>query len=169
MSEKGKVSALRCLTFTRLLPGPVEKVWDHLTETSLLPSWFGEDSHIEPHVGGTVRLMSGHIRGVVTQWQPPTKLTYTWNVFEPDAAVDAVSAYPESYPSFELESRGDEVFLTFQHLPIMDRMVPQSAMGWHTMIDILQAALRRGDIPDGSQLMKKNAEIYGVDMANLEK
>lgn len=169
MSEKGEVSALRCLTFTRLLPGPIEKVWDHLTETSLLPSWFGEDSHIEPQVGGTVRLMGGHIRGVVTQWQPPAKLIYTWNVFEPDAAADAVSDYPESYPSFELRSLGDEVSLTFQHLPIMDRMVPQSAMGWHTMIDILHAALCGEGIPDRSQLMKKNAEIYGVDLANLEE
>lgn len=169
MNGKGEVSAIKCLTFTRLLPGPVAKVWDHLTETSLLPSWFGEDSHIEPHVGGTVRLMGGHIRGVVTQWQPPTKLIYTWNVFEPGEPEDAVSEYPESYPSFELVSRGDEVLLTFQHLPIMDRMVPQSALGWHTMIDILHAALRGDGVPDSSQLMKENAGIYDVDLENLKR
>lgn len=169
MNEKGEVSTAKCLTFKRTLPGPVEKVWDHLTRTSLLPSWFGEDSHIEPHVGGSVRLMGGHIRGVVTQWQPPTKLIYTWNVFEPDDPADAVSEYPESYPCFELRSWGDEVSLTFQHLPIMDRMVPQSAMGWHTMIDILHAVLRGDEVPDRSQFMKKNARLYGVDLENLTK
>lgn len=169
MSEKGEVSAVKCLTFKRLMPGPIGKVWEYLTETSLLPSWFGEDSHIEPKVGGAVRLMGGHIRGVVTQWQPPRKLVYTWNVFEPGASADAISDYPESYPSFELETRGEDVLLTFQHLPIMDRMVPQSAMGWHSMIDIMHAALRGDAVPDRSQLMKKNAEIYGVDLANMER
>ncbi len=38
--------------------------------------------------------MGGHIRGVVTQWQPPGRLAYTWNVYNPG---DAVSSYPESY------------------------------------------------------------------------
>jgi len=34
--------------------------------------------------------MGGHIRGTVTQWQPPRKLIYTWNVFDPGAGPDAV-------------------------------------------------------------------------------
>ena len=80
MNEKSEVSTVACLTLTRLLTGPIETVWQHLTTTSLLPAWFGDDSHIEPPVGGAVRLMGGHIRGVVTQWQPPTRLIYTWNV-----------------------------------------------------------------------------------------
>lgn len=169
MSEKGEVSAIKCLTFTRLLPSPIENVWNYLTETRRLPSWFGEDSHIEPHVGGAVRLMGGHIRGVVTQWLPPKKLIYTWNVFGAHDPADAISEFPESYLNFNLESRGEEVLLTFQHLPITDRMVPQSAMGWHSMMDIMQAALRGDVVPDRSRLTKKNAEIYGVDLQDLEK
>jgi hypothetical protein len=55
----------------RLLPGPLARVWDHLTKPGLLPAWFGENSSIEPRVGGTVRLMNGHVRGTVTQWSPP--------------------------------------------------------------------------------------------------
>lgn len=169
MSEKGEVSSVKCLTFTRLLPGPIEKVWAHLTDAKLLPTWFGEDSDIEPQVGGRVRLMGGHIRGVVTHWQPPRKLIYTWNVFEPDAAVDDVSEYPESYPSFELESRREEVYLTFRHFPIMDRMVPQSCMGWHSMIDIIETAVRGEPTPDRAQLTKEYAEVYGVDLARIER
>ena len=169
MSEKGEVSKVACLTFTRLLPGPIETVWDHLTDTKRLPSWFGEDSHIEPRAGGAVRLMGGHIRGVVTQWHPPRRLIYTWNVFEPDDPPNAVSEYPESYPSFDLESRGEKVLLTFRHVSVIGRFVPQSAMGWHTMLDLLEAVLHGNAVPERTDLMNRNAELYGVDLNNIER
>lgn len=168
MQSKGEVSNVKCLTFQRLLPGPIEKVWAHLTDTTLLPAWFGEDSSIEGRAGGGVRLMGGHIRGVVTQWQPPSKLIYTWNVFDPAEGPDAISAYPESYPTFELEAReGNRVQLTFTHFPIPERFVPQSAMGWHTMLDILQASLTGVASEQRSVYMQRNAELYQVDLSNL--
>lgn len=169
MTDKGDVSQVACVTFERLLPGPIEKVWDHLTETERLPSWFGEDSRIEPRRGGSVRLMGGHIRGIVTQWHPPHRLVYTWNVFEPDDPEDAVSAYPESYPTFTLEPRDAEVLLTFMHFPIVERFVPQSAMGWHSMLDLLDAALRGEEVPDRADLTRKNAAVYGVDLSNIQR
>ena len=169
MTDKGQTSTVPCITFTRLLPGAIERVWAHLTDTTLLPSWFGEDSHIEPRQGGSVRIMGGHIRGTVTQWHPPAKLVYTWNVFGPDDGPHAVSAYPESYPSFELEARGDEVLLTFTHFPILPRFIAQSAMGWHSMLDILEATLRGEPVQDRSVYSAKNAALYGVDMNNLAR
>lgn len=170
MEHKGEVSSVKCLTFRRLLPGPIEKAWAHLTNTTLLPAWFGEDSSIEGRQGGIVRLMGGHIRGVVTQWQPPKKLIYTWNVFDPKDGPDAVSAYPESYPTFELEPQeGNKVKLTFTHFPLPERFVPQSAMGWHTMLDILIAALNGETIEERSAFMQKNAELYKVDLSNLAR
>ncbi|HXC55320.1 MAG TPA: SRPBCC domain-containing protein [Rhizomicrobium sp.] len=169
MSDKGMFSALPCVTFVRTLPGPSDKVWAHLTDTGLLPGWFGPDSAIEPRTGGAVRLMGGHIRGVVTQWQPPNKLVYTWNVFGPNDGPDAVSAFPESYPTFELEARGAEVVLTLRHFPVLERFVPQNAMGWHTMLDILEAGLRGEPPPARPDLMKKNAALYGVDLNNLSR
>lgn len=169
MSDKGKMTNVPCVTFTRTLPGPAAKVWAHLTDTRLLPAWFGPDSAIEPRQGGAVRLMGGHIRGVVTQWQPPKKLVYTWNVFGPNDAADAVSAYPESYPTFELEAAGDAVKLTFTHFPILERFVPQNAMGWHTMLDILEAGLGGTAVAERAVYMQKNAVLYGVDLANLAR
>ncbi|SJZ90165.1 Uncharacterized conserved protein YndB, AHSA1/START domain [Enhydrobacter aerosaccus] len=169
MSEKGEASTVPCLTFRRALPGPVEKVWAYLTDTRLLPAWFGEDSSIEPRQGGKVRLMGGHIRGVVTQWQPPKKLVYTWNVFDAGDGADAVSAYPESYPTFELEPRASDVLLTFRHFPILDRFVPQSAMGWHTMLDMLSAGLRGDPTGDRATYRQRNAALYGVDLDNLAR
>ncbi len=170
MENKGEVSSVSCLTFRRHLPGPIEKVWAHLTDTALLPAWFGEESSIEGRQGGLVRLMGGHIRGVVTQWQPPKKLIYTWNVFDPNDGPNAVSTYPESYPTFELGTdETDKVVLTFTHFPIPQRFVPQSAMGWHTMLDILIATLNGEVIADRSVYMQKNAELYNVDINNLAR
>lgn len=164
--DKGEMSKLACVTFTRRLPGPIEKVWAHLTEPHLLPAWFGDNSRIEPRQGGAVHLMGGHVRGVVTQWQPPHKLIYTWNVFSPGDGPDAVSTYPESYPTFELQVEGSKVLLTFRHFPIVDRFIPQNAMGWHTMLDILETTLAGRPAEERTAYMKKNAELYGVDLAS---
>ena len=169
MSTRGEMSTMPCVTFTRTLPGPIEKVWAHIADTKLLPAWFGDNSTIEPRQGGRVSLMGGHIRGVVTQWQPPKKLVYTWNVFGLDDTADAVSVYPESYPTFELTARGGEVQLTLTHFPVVERFVPQNAMGWHTMLDILEAGLRGEPVQERSVYSKKNAALYGVDLGNLAR
>src|SRR2546430_13692581 len=60
------------VSFERVLPGPIERVWEFLTAVERLPSWFGEGT-IEPREGGAVSLMGGHVRGVVTQWRPPRR------------------------------------------------------------------------------------------------
>ncbi len=169
MSDKGDISNLPCVRFTRTLPGPIERVWSFIAETKNLPGWFGADSSIEPRAGGAVRLMGGHIRGTVTQWQPPKKLVYTWNVFDPADPPDAASAYPESYPTFELDARGGDVLLAFTHFPVLERFVPQNAMGWHTMLDILCASLRGETVEERPAYIKKNAALYGVDLSNLAR
>lgn len=169
MSDKGTFSRVDCVTFRRTLPGPIERVWSFIAQTENLPGWFGADSSIEPRQGGAVRILGGHIRGVVTQWQPPKKLVYTWNVFEPNDPPDAVSAYPESYPTFELETRGSDVVLTFTHFPVLERFVPQNAMGWHTMLDIICASVRGEKIEERPVYMKKNAALYGVDINNMAR
>jgi uncharacterized protein YndB with AHSA1/START domain len=169
LHAKGEMSNVPCVTFTRLLPGPIERVWEYLTDPTKLPTWFGEVATIEPRRGGAVQLVNGHIRGIVTQWQPPRKLVYTWNVFDGGAAEDAVSAYPESYPTFELTPQGDEVLLTFKHFPILERFVPQNAMGWHTMLDMLSAALAGETVKDRTEYVSKNAALYGVDLKNLAR
>jgi uncharacterized protein YndB with AHSA1/START domain len=151
--------------FERLLPGPVERVWEVLTRPDLLPAWFGEGA-IEPREGGAVSLMAGHIRGVVTQWKPPTRLAYTWNVLSPG---EAVSAYPESYLTLELSQRSDQVLLTLTHLPVLDRFEKQNAMGWATFLDLVDAALRGQPTGDRGVYMRRNAERFGVDLENLAR
>jgi uncharacterized protein YndB with AHSA1/START domain len=153
----------------RVLPGPIERVWEHLINTKLLHAWFGEKSNIEPRQGGAVRLMDGHIRGVVTQWQPPRRLSYTWNVFAPGDPPDAVSAYPESYLMLTLEPRGEEVLLVLTHLPVLERFEKQNAMGWHTFLDILSATLEGRKVRTRQEYMVRNSARYGVDLNNLAR
>jgi hypothetical protein len=87
-------------------------------------------------------------------------------VFSPG---DEESHYPESYVKFELEPRGNQILLTLTHLPVLERFEKQNAMGWHTFLDMVDAAAR-GEVPATRQVyMKQNAERYGVDLSNLAR
>jgi uncharacterized protein YndB with AHSA1/START domain len=125
MDEAAKFIRESAVRFERLLPGPIERVWEFLIDTKRLPGWYGNGA-IEPRVGGAVSFMDGHIKGTITHWNPPRKLSYTWNVFGPG---DTDSPYPESYLTLELEARGEDVLLTLTHLPVLERFVKQNAMG----------------------------------------
>ena len=165
MSEDGQLSKVPMVRFERLLPGPIARVWDFITDPKRLPDWYG-DGTIEPRAGGAVTLMGGHVRGIVTQWDPPRRLAYTWNVFGPG---DATSPYPESYLTLELAPRGDDVLLTLTHLPVLERFEKQNAMGWHTFLDMLGAAIR-GEPPEPrASYMQRNAARYGVDLSKLAR
>jgi len=161
---KGDVIAESAVRFVRALPGPVTKVWSFLTESALLPQWYG-DGGIEPREGGAVTLMGGHVRGVVTGWRPEKFLGYTWNVFSPG---EAESQWPVSYLEFALEPDGDGTRLTLIHRPIPAPMQAQTMVGWHTMLDLIEAAAR-GDFPKRADIFPKNAALYGVDMTNLAR
>jgi uncharacterized protein YndB with AHSA1/START domain len=167
MDDRGTTANVPGVTFKRVLGAPIERVWAHLTQPHLLPGWYGQDARIEPREGGTIWLMGGHVRGVVTVWQPPHRLAYSWNVFDPGDPPDAVSPYPPSYPGFRLEPQGEDVLLTFRHFPVLERFAPQNAMGWHSMLDMLAAAVRGDEVEDRSTYMRRNAPLYGVDLDNL--
>ena len=165
MTEDGHLTKAAMVRFERLLPGPIERVWEFLTDTRRLPEWFG-DGTIEPRAGGAVTIMGGHVRGIVTQWQPPHRLAYSWNVFNPD---EEESRYPESSLTIELQPRGEDVLLTLTHVPVLERFEKQNAMGWHTYLDMLGAAVRDEPAQPRAAYMKRNAARYGVDLANLTR
>ena len=152
---KGEIVSESAVRFVRQFDAPSEKIWAFLTDSALLPEWYG-DGVIEPREGGRVSLMGGHIRGVVTAWRPETFLGYTWNVFQPG---EDVSSWPVSYLEFALD--GARLILT--HRPIPMAMQKQTMMGWHTMLDLIQAGLR-GEYPERADLFPRNAALYGVDM-----
>jgi uncharacterized protein YndB with AHSA1/START domain len=147
--------------FERTIHAPAEAIWPVLTDTARLPGWYGE-GRIEGRVAGAVSLMGGHIKGVVTQWRPTKKLAYTWSVFAPGQAE---SEFPESYLTLEL----DDGKLTLTHLPVLAAFVKLNAMGWHTFLDMVDAAARGAPVEPRESYMKRNAERYGVDLSRLPK
>ena len=157
---RGEVIPESAVRFVRELDARCEKIWSFLTDSKLLPEWYGEGT-IEPREGGKVSLMGGHIRGVVTGWRPQKFLAYTWNVFSPG---ETESRFPVSYLEFTLEGSR----LTLIHRPIPDAMQNQTMMGWHTMLDLVAAGLR-GEIPKRADLFPKNEALYGVDLNQLKR
>jgi uncharacterized protein YndB with AHSA1/START domain len=160
---KGEIVTESAVRFVRPLPAPVSRVWQFLTDPALLPEWY-RGGLIEPHEGGAVSL-AGYIRGVVTGWRPEKFLGYTWNVLAPG---ESVSQWPISYVEIALEPDGDSTKLTLTHRPIPGAMQKQTAMGWHTYLDLIGLGLS-GEFPKRSDLMAKNAALYGVDMNNLKR
>jgi hypothetical protein len=86
MSTTAQIAATPAVRFERLLPGPIERVWDYLTKPDLQRTWLAE---------------SAAELGEITASQPPHSLEYSL----PDASV----------VSFELESRGSDVLLVLTH------------------------------------------------------
>ena len=162
--SKGEIIAESAVRFVRVLPGPLEKAWRFLTDTTCLPQWYGEGS-MQPREGGAVTLMGGHVRGVVTGWRPEKFLGYTWNVFSPG---EEVSRFSVSYLEFALQAEDKAVRLTLTHRPIPHAMQNQTAMGWHTMLDLMKAGLN-DEFPPRAGISAKNAALYGVDLNNLKK
>jgi uncharacterized protein YndB with AHSA1/START domain len=162
MSADGQIQQQTAVRFERLLPGPIERVWDYLTCGEHIAAWFGggpQKFSMEPRTGGTIDFADGHIRGVVTQWKPPLLLAYTWNVFMPG---DTESPYPVSYVTFELQIQGTEVLLILTHHPVIEGFAAQTMMGWHTFLDLL-GALLRDEAPETREVvMQRNKARYGV-------
>lgn len=161
---KGEVVNEQAVRFLRPLPAPPARVWHFLTDGALLPEWYGAGT-IEPREGGAVSLMGGHVRGVVTAWRPEIFLGYTWNVFSPG---ETESKWPVSYLEFALEAADGGTHLTLMHRPIPAAMQNRTMMGWHTMLDLVEAAAR-GEFPKRADIFPKNAALYGVDLNTLEK
>ena len=147
--------------FERLLPGPIERVWNYLTKSELKAKWLSAGD-VEPRMGGKVEFRFKHsnlsenddpipekykhmedgtyFEGRVTKWDPPRLLSYTWGE----------ETGEESEVTFELEQQGDKVLLTLTHRYLGDDpdiLISVSA-GWHTHLGILVDRVR-GKEPKG--------------------
>ncbi len=161
MSHDAQFTHAHMVRFERSIEATPDKLWSVLTNVRLLPGWYGEGGVIEPRLGGKVELMGGHIRGTVTQRQPSRKLAYTWNVFAPG---EQDSSFPESYLTLELAPQDGRTHLTLTHLPVLEQFVKLNATGWHTFLDMVDAAARGAPVEPREACMKRNAERYGVEL-----
>jgi hypothetical protein len=78
-----------------------------------------------------------------------------------------VSDYPESYLTLELDDA--KLKLTLTHLPVLEAFVKFDAMGWHTFLDMVDAAARGAPVEPREAYMKRNADRYGIDLGKLPR
>ena len=150
MNEYGQVIDKGTVRFERLLLGPVERVWQYLTDSQLRGTWLATGP-MEPRTGGELTLRfhhkdltdhdeptpakykdveNGHTMvGRITRWDPPRHLAYTWDA--------------DSEVAFDLEVKGKDVLLTLthRHLRMRGDMINVSS-GWHSHLGVLTERLR---------------------------
>ena len=71
MSEYGTKVGDGEVRFERLLPGPIERVWEYLTESGPRSRWFAS-GRMELHVGGKVELFFLH-KNLAPDEEPPER------------------------------------------------------------------------------------------------
>ena len=153
MSHYGERIDETTVRFQRLLPGPIERVWEYLTDGGKRATWFcGGDTELR--VGGKVEMHFHNASlstqpdieppekyrdlpekmsfgGTVTQCQPPRLLAHTWDFEDEHSEV-----------CYELEEAGEQVRLVLTHRKLAsdDEIISVSG-GWHTHLDILEDVL----------------------------
>ena len=140
MEDLGVFVDTHTLRFERRLPGAIERAWACLVEPERLAAWFSR-GEIEPGVGGQVviHFEESHpnappARGVVTVWDPPRRLAYTWTENSTESEV-----------SFELSpvAGGVQLVLIHRALPFGEEIA--FGGGWHAILDALAQAVADGE------------------------
>jgi uncharacterized protein YndB with AHSA1/START domain len=161
----GKLVAERTIEMQRLLPGPIERVWDYLTQSDLRRQWLASGD-MEMKAGSTCELVwhhdettsppgkrpdtmqaTSHLSSRITQCEPPRRLAFMF--------------WSDSEVIFDLQPAGAKVLLTVTHraLPSRSMMVGVST-GWHTHLDVLAARLSATRIENFWDHWRGYKEIY---------
>jgi uncharacterized protein YndB with AHSA1/START domain len=152
MSKYGIVPEPNTVRFERVLPGPIDRVWQFLTDPEKRARWFA-GGPLELRLNGRIELRFDHSNitseplpeeyakmkdggyvsvGHITQLDAPRLLAYTWWEDQGD----------NSEIIFELNEQGDSVLLVLIHRRLEDRRELLSvSSGWHLHLDILEDRL----------------------------
>ena len=142
----GVITEAGTIVFERLLPGPIERVWDYLTDSEKRGKWlatgpldqkpggkielFFRNGDLSPVKEPTPERFKGMEKGVtlrceVTECRKPNLLSFLWG----DDGSEV---------TFELEMQGKDVLLRLTHRRLPSRaMALNVAGGWHTHLGIL--------------------------------
>lgn len=139
------------IVYTIYIAATPEKVWQALTSEEFSRHYFsGFAVEIEPKVGGAfaVNMPDGarHISGEVIAWDPPRKLTVTWDVQWPGL----VAALGSTLVTYEIEPAGEAVRLTL--IQAHDRAIDEDILtggrtGWPAILSGLKSLLETGRVP----------------------
>jgi len=157
-AEYGVITEAGAIRFERLLPGPIERVWQYLVDPEKRRTWLA-DGAMDARPGGKfeyiwrnselsenddpvpekwAKYAVHRMPGDIIEADPPRRLVHNWDE-DGDTPNEVV---------FELAERADKVLLTLTHRRLSGRagMLGVGA-GWHTHLDILQAKLEGRDPP----------------------
>jgi uncharacterized protein YndB with AHSA1/START domain len=143
--------------FERLLPGPIERVWEYLTDGEKRAKWLA-GGKTEMAIDGIVELKFHNaslspmpddpppqkycgipekinFQGRITRCEPPNLLSHTW---EADGTYSEVE--------YALSKQDSKVLLVIRHWRLNEDEVLGVCGGWHAHLDILEDVLE-GNTP----------------------
>lgn len=151
-TDHAEMVAPGTIRLERMLPGPIERIWEYLTDSEKRGTWFASGA-MDLRVGGKVELIFRNnsltendvpppakyakygdcttMEGTVTVFEPPHRLAYTWHELEHNIE--------DSEVTFELETVGDRVRLVLTHRGLSRTDLVPVSSGWHGHLDILIA------------------------------
>jgi uncharacterized protein YndB with AHSA1/START domain len=141
------------IQFVRILPGPIEKIWDYLVDSEKRGLWFAKGelgkvgepfelrwkhSELSPNSAPPPDSMAemdktGHSAiNTLLKFEPPHLLAFTFGGSK--LAPDKISEV-----EFRLEEMGDKVKFTLTHSKIPDESYRTGVTGgWHSHLEVLQ-------------------------------
>jgi uncharacterized protein YndB with AHSA1/START domain len=148
--DYGRFTGPAEVRIVRTLPGPIERVWEYLTDPEKRSRWFaGGPMELRP--GGKMALHFQHknlapdeespegykddagktMAGVITRCEPPRVLAFTFG------------SSGESEATFELTAQGKEVLLVLSHRSRGEDLdyMHEFASGWHVHLGYLLSIL----------------------------
>jgi uncharacterized protein YndB with AHSA1/START domain len=167
-ADYGVITEAGAIRFERLLPGPIERVWEYLTMPEKRRLWLA-DGPMDLREGGEMELVwrngelarpdetppekyaafSGEHRmqGRIIRVEPPRLLVHSWD--------------EEAEVEYRLEERGDQVLLTLINRKLPNRAaVVDVAGGWHTHLEVLAARLEGRERPRFWDLVEQAEREY---------
>jgi uncharacterized protein YndB with AHSA1/START domain len=149
--EHGKFITPADVRIVRTLPGPIERIWDYLTDPEKRSRWFC-GGLTEQKVGGKVEFAMVH-KNLAPDETPPAEfahvqdpgVTFEGRILrcEPPRLLAFTFGSDESEVTIELTPRGDQVVLVLTHRTRGEEQADISnyASGWHTHLALLVALL----------------------------
>ncbi|MBW7973471.1 SRPBCC family protein [Bradyrhizobium sp. BR 10289] len=137
--------------YTIYIAATPEQVWEALTSAEFSKHYFfGNAVEVEPRVGGAfiVRTPDGalHISGEVLAYDPPRKLSVTFNVNWPEL----IEKLGPTLVTYEIEAVGDAARLTMSEghdRPLSDDILAGGRQGWPAILSGLKSLLETGKAP----------------------
>lgn len=154
MNNYGKLIDTNALQFERILPGPIERVWEYLVDGSKRALWFaGGSTDLVPN--GKMELIFRNSQLGSVPEPTPEKFREFGDGYVSEAIVLKISKPNllviqwEGIVTFELKETDDglvQLILTHEKLKEDPNTRIQTLAGWHTHLNILDNRLNNQEV-----------------------